>query len=174
MSTQLSAQEVVWETALPLPLVNRGKVRDIYAVGGDKLLIVTTDRLSAFDVVLPTPVPYKGKVLNQVSLFWFEKFKGFSLNHLITADLNKMGFDQAFLGKFTDVLNGRSILVHRAKPLPIECVVRGFLVGSGWKDYQKTGKVCGHALRPGLRQCEELLEPIFTPSTKATVGHDDP
>ena len=173
MSTQLSEQETVLETTLPLPLVNRGKVRDIYAVGGGKLLIVTTDRLSAFDVVLPTPVPYKGKVLNQISLFWFEKFKGLSLNHLITADLNKMGFDQAFLGKFTDVLNGRSILVHRAKPLPIECVVRGFLVGSGWKDYQKTGKVCGHALRPGLRQCEELLEPIFTPSTKATVGHDE-
>src|SRR3989338_8042073 len=165
--------ETVWKTNLSLPLVNRGNVRDIYSVGSDKLLIVTTDRLSAFDVVMPTPIPNKGKVLNQISLFWFEKFKDLIPNHVITADLDSMGFDQDFLHKFGSILAGRSVLVHRAKPLPVECVVRGFLAGSGWKDYLKTGKVCGYALRPGLKQCEELLQPIFTPSTNAKVGHDE-
>ncbi len=165
--------ETVWETNISLPLVNRGKVRNIYEVGGDKLLIVTTDRLSAFDVVMPTPIPYKGKVLNQISLFWFEKLKDLIPDHVITADLDRMGFDQGFLREFRSILAGRSVLVHRAKPLPVECVVRGFLAGSGWKDYLKMGKVCGQALRPGLKQCEELLQPIFTPSTKAKVGHDE-
>ena len=133
--------ETVWETNLSLPLVNRGKVRDIYSVGSDKLLIVTTDRLSAFDVVLPTPIPCKGKVLNQISLFWFEKFKNLIPDHVITGDLDRMGFDQDLLGKFGSILTGRSVLVHRAKPLPVECVVRGFLAGSGWKDYLKTGTI---------------------------------
>ncbi len=173
MDSQVFQQETVWETKLPLLLLNRGKVRDIYAVGDNRLLIVTTDRLSAFDVVLPTPIPCKGKVLNQISLFWFEKFRNLVPNHVITAELNHTGFNVDFLNSFTNVLSGRAVLVHRAKPLPIECVVRGFLAGSGWKDYLKTGKVCGHALRPGLKQCEELLEPIFTPATKATVGHDE-
>lgn len=165
-------KNTVWETSLPLPLVNRGKVRDIYAVGDDKLLIVTTDRLSAFDVVLPTPIPAKGKVLNQISLFWFKRMKKIVPNHVITADVKKMGFDAAFLKQYGPQINGRSVLVHRAKPLAIECVVRGFITGSGWKDYQKTGKVCGHPLKPGLLQCQELPEPIFTPATKATEGHD--
>lgn len=166
------SHRTVWETKLPLPLVNRGKVRDIYAVDEDKLLIVTTDRLSAFDVVLPTPIADKGKVLNQISLFWFEKFKDLVPNHLITADVDEMGLDKEWLTKHRTSLEGRSVLVHRAKALPVECVVRGFLAGSGWKDYLKTGKVCGHTLPPGLKQCEELSEPLFTPATKATVGHD--
>ena len=164
--------KTVWETALPLPLLSRGKVRDIYEIDKDKLLIITTDRLSAFDVVLPTPIPNKGKVLNQISLFWFKKFSKIVPNHIITADIKKMGFDKSFIKEHGDVLEGRSILVHRAKPLSVECVVRGFLAGSGWKDYQKTGKVCGHTLPAGLRQCEELPEPIFTPATKEASGHD--
>ena len=162
----------VWETSLPLPLLNRGKVRDIYEVGKDTLLIVTTDRLSAFDVVLPSPIPDKGRVLNQISLFWFKKFERLVPNHIITADVQKMGLGGAFVKDHGKTLQGRSILVHRAQPLPVECVARGFITGSGWKDYQKTGKVCGHTLTTGLKQCEELKEPLFTPATKATVGHD--
>lgn len=168
----LKASSTVWQTQLPLTLLNRGKVRDIYSVDQDKLLIVTTDRLSAFDVVLPTPIPDKGKVLNQISLFWFNKFKKLIPNHVITADVNKMGFDKTFLKNYSSQLKGRSILVHRAKPLPVECVVRGFITGSGWKDYLKTGRVCGHLLPAGLKQCQELPKPIFTPATKAEVGHD--
>lgn len=167
-----SGARTVWETALPLELVNRGKVRDIYAVDRDKLLIVTSDRLSAFDVVLPTPIPDKGKVLNQISLFWFARFKRLVPNHVITADVDAMGFDRAFLKEHRKTLSGRSILVHRARPLPIECVVRGFITGSGWKDYQRTGAVCGHKLPPGLKQCQELKTPLFTPATKETSGHD--
>lgn len=165
-------QDTVWETSLPLSLVNRGKVRDIYSVGEDKLLIITTDRLSAFDVVLPTPIRDKGKVLNQISLFWFEKFKDLVPNHILAADVDKMDLPAEVVKNFRGQIEGRSILVHRAKPLPVECVVRGFLAGSGWKDYLKTGKVCGHMLPAGLQQCEELAEPLFTPATKATVGHD--
>ena len=173
MPTQLvQKNETVWETSLPLPLVNRGKVRDIYAVGKDKLLIVTTDRLSAFDVVLPTPIAGKGCVLNQISIFWFHKLRKLVPNHVITADVDNMGLDPKMLRRFKSLLTGRSVLVHRAKPLPVECVVRGYLTGSGWKDYQKTGNVCGHALPLRLKQCGKLPEPIFTPSTKATVGHD--
>ncbi len=164
--------ETVWETKLPLPLVARGKVRDIYAVEDTRLLIVTTDRLSAFDVVLPNPIPDKGRVLNQISLFWFEKFKNIVPNHILCADVEKMDLDKRLVDKYRAFLQGRSILVHRAKPLPAECVVRGFITGSGWKDYLKTGEVCGHKLPEGLRQCEELKEPLFTPATKATVGHD--
>lgn len=163
----------VWETSLPLKLLNRGKVRDIYEVDDKRLLIVTTDRLSAFDVVLPLPIPDKGRVLNQISLFWFKKFEKLVPNHLIESDVTRMGFDKGFVKEYGRQLKGRSILVHRAKPLPIECVVRGFITGSGWKDYLKTGKVCGHALPPGLKQCQELAKPLFTPATKATVGHDE-
>lgn len=172
MSTNTMSNSTVWQTQLPLPLVNRGKVRDIYAVGTDKLLIITSDRLSAFDVVLPTPIPDKGKVLNQISLFWFEKFRDLVPNHIITADVDQMGLDPKILNEFRSSLTGRSILVHRAKPLPVECVVRGFITGSGWKDYLKTGQVCGHTLPKGLIQCQELAEPLFTPATKAEVGHD--
>lgn len=167
-----NAASTVWETSLPLPLLNRGKVRDIYEVSDDKLLIVTTDRLSAFDVVLPSPIPDKGRVLNQISLFWFKKFEKLVPNQLLASNVRDMGFEKGFVKEFGRMLEGRSVLVHRAKPLPVECVARGYLAGSGWKDYQKTGKVCGHALPPGLRQCEALPKPIFTPATKATVGHD--
>jgi len=172
MNKQSTRGEIIGETKLPLPLVNRGKVRDIYAVGDDKLLIVTSDRLSAFDVVMPTFIPDKGRVLNQISLFWFEKLKHVIANHLVASDVENMGFDEKFINDFGSILAGRSVLVHRAKPLPVECVVRGFLVGSGWNDYLKTGKVCGHELSKGLKQCAELSKPLFTPSTKATAGHD--
>ncbi len=164
--------KTVWESKLPLPLLSRGKVRDIYAVGEDRLLIVTTDRLSAFDVVLPTPILDKGKVLNQISLFWFNRFKKIVPNHILEAKVGKMGLGKKVLKEFGPSLEGRTILVHRAKPLPVECVVRGYLAGSGWKDYLGTGAVCGHQLPAGMKQCQELPKPIFTPATKATEGHD--
>jgi phosphoribosylaminoimidazole-succinocarboxamide synthase len=150
-----------------LKLRARGKVRDIYELG-DQLLIVATDRLSAFDVVLPTPIPDKGPVLTQLSLFWFEKLASIVPNHVISAD-NFAGV----LAPYADALQGRAMLVLRTEPVPIECVVRGYLSGSGWKDYQKTGSVCGIALPAGLRESDRLPEPIFTPSTKATSGHDE-
>jgi phosphoribosylaminoimidazole-succinocarboxamide synthase len=150
-----------------LRLRARGKVRDIYEVG-DELLIVATDRLSAFDVVLPTPIPDKGRVLTQLSLFWFEKLASIVPNHVISAS----NFGGA-MAAYADALNGRAMLVRRTEPVPIECVVRGYLSGSGWKDYQKTGGVCGIALPAGLRESDRLPEPIFTPSTKATSGHDE-
>jgi phosphoribosylaminoimidazole-succinocarboxamide synthase len=150
-----------------LRLRARGKVRDIYEVG-DELLIVATDRLSAFDVVLPTPIPDKGRVLTQLSLFWFDKLASIVPNHVISAS-NFSGP----LAAYADALNGRAMLVRRTEPAPIECVVRGYLSGSGWKDYQKTGSVCGIALPAGLRESDRLPEPIFTPSTKATTGHDE-
>ena len=165
-------QATVLQTNLPLPVIGRGKVRDIYAVGDDKLLIVTTDRLSAFDVVLPNPIPNKGRVLTQISVFWFNFFKDEITHHLITSDVRQMGFDKVFLERFGAELEGRSMLVHRANPLSIECVVRGYLTGSGWIDYQKTQSVCGHKLPAGLEQCQKLAEPLFTPATKESSGHD--
>lgn len=156
------------ETAFPgLKLRARGKVRDIYELG-DRLLIVATDRLSAFDVILPTPIPDKGRVLTQLSLFWFEKLAGIIPNHVISA--------KNFTGELTPFatsLEGRAMLVRRTEPIPIECVVRGYLSGSGWKDYQKTGAICGIPLPAGLRESDKLPEPIFTPSTKAATGHDE-
>lgn len=166
------AGNTVRQTNLPLPLVGRGKVRDIYAVGEEKLLIVTTDRLSAFDVVLPNPIPWKGRVLNQISLFWFDFMKKLVPHHLITADVSKMGLDKKIVEKHGHELEGRSILVKKTKPLPVECVVRGYVTGSGWKDYRKTGGVCGHRLPANLKQCQKLPEPIFTPATKESSGHD--
>jgi phosphoribosylaminoimidazole-succinocarboxamide synthase len=165
-SPQMSA--VISQTDFAgLKLRARGKVRDIYELG-DQLLIVATDRLSAFDVVLPTPIPDKGPVLTQLSLFWFEKLASIVPNHVISAD-NFAGV----LAPYADALQGRAMLVLRTEPVPIECVVRGYLSGSGWKDYQKTGSVCGIALPAGLRESDRLPEPIFTPSTKATSGHDE-
>jgi phosphoribosylaminoimidazole-succinocarboxamide synthase len=165
-SPQMSA--VISQTDFAgLKLLARGKVRDIYELG-DQLLIVATDRLSAFDVVLPTPIPDKGPVLTQLSLFWFEKLARVVPNHVISAD-NFAGV----LAPYADALQGRAMLVRRTEPVPIECVVRGYLSGSGWKDYQKTGSVCGIALPAGLRESDRLPEPIFTPSTKATSGHDE-
>ncbi|HXV28124.1 MAG TPA: phosphoribosylaminoimidazolesuccinocarboxamide synthase [bacterium] len=165
-------KETVWETNIPLQLVGRGKVRDVYAVGEDKLLIVTTDRLSAFDVVLPNPIPFKGKVLNQISVFWFAYFGKAVPNHLITADVSEMELPKEILKNYRSQIEGRSMLVHRTKPFTVECVVRGYVTGSGWKDYQKTGAVCGHVLPEDLKQCEKLPQPIFTPATKETSGHD--
>jgi phosphoribosylaminoimidazole-succinocarboxamide synthase len=145
----------------------RGKVRDIYDLG-DQLLIVATDRLSAFDVVMPTPIPDKGKVLNQISVFWFDLLKDAIPNHLLSAENFPPPFDV-----YRDQLAGRSMLVRKTNPLPIECVVRGYLSGSGWKEYTAAGKVCGIALPPGLRESDKLAEPIFTPATKAASGHDE-
>ncbi len=156
------------ETNLPgLKLLGRGKVRDIYEVG-DRLLIVATDRLSAFDVILPSPIPDKGRVLTQLSLFWFEKLGDIIPHHVITAS----EFPRE-LAPYRDALRGRAMLVRRTQPVPIECVVRGYISGSGWKEYQRSGKVCGIALPAGLRESDRLPEPIFTPATKATSGHDE-
>ncbi len=145
----------------------RGKVRDIYDLG-DKLLIVATDRLSAFDVILPTPIPDKGRVLTQLSLFWFDRLKDAVPNHVLSATDFPAPFDQ-----FKDDLAGRSMIVRKTKPLPIECVVRGYVSGSAWKDYRATGEICGIALPAGLRESDRLPEPIFTPATKAATGHDE-
>ncbi len=172
-TTKTSKTETVWETNLPLPLAGRGKVRDIYAVEDDKLLIVTTDRLSAFDVVLPGPIPYKGQVLTQISVFWFHYLSSVVPNHLITTNLDQMNLPSEIKQKFASQLEGRSMLVKKAKPLPVECVARGYITGSGWKDYQKTGEVCGHKLPKGMKQCDKFPKPLFTPATKATVGHDE-
>jgi len=160
----------VIQTNLPgIPLHGRGKVRDIYDLG-DRFLIVVTDRLSAFDVVLPTPIPNKGKVLNQMSAFWFEHFKDKVPNHVLSTNVDDF---PPQLKPFRDQLEGRSMLVRKAKVFPVECVARGFLTGSGLKDYNRTGKVCGIALPAGLRDSDRLPQPIFTPSTKAEKGHDE-
>ena len=145
----------------------RGKVRDIYDLG-DKLLIVATDRLSAFDVVLPTPIPDKGRVLTQLSLLWFNLLKDVIPNHVLSATDFPAPFD-----KHREELAGRSMVVRKTKPLPIECVARGYVSGSGWKDYRATGKICGVALPAGLRESDQLPDPIFTPATKAASGHDE-
>jgi phosphoribosylaminoimidazole-succinocarboxamide synthase len=145
----------------------RGKVRDIYDLG-DKLLIVASDRLSAFDVVLPTGIPDKGRVLTQLSLFWFGRLNDVIPNHVLSATDFPVEFDD-----YREELAGRSMVVRKTRPLPIECVVRGYVSGSGWKDYRATGKICGIALPPGLRESDRLPEPIFTPATKAVTGHDE-
>jgi len=147
----------------------RGKVRDVYDLG-DKLLIVATDRISAFDVVMANPIPYKGQVLTQISLFWFEFLTKTVSHHLITADVNK--FPAPFNG-FKEQLAGRSMLVKKTNVFPIECVIRGYLAGSGWKEYQKSQTVCGVKLPAGLGQCDKLAEPIFTPATKEEFGKHD-
>ncbi|MFW6324969.1 MAG: phosphoribosylaminoimidazolesuccinocarboxamide synthase [Desulfovibrionales bacterium] len=152
-----------------LPLISRGKVRDIYQVSDDSLLIVTTDRMSAFDVVLPDPIPFKGVVLNQITLFWMDMFKDLVQNHILVSDFKD--FPES-LKKYPE-LNGRSVIVRKARPLPIECIVRGYITGSGWKDYQRTGKVSGHVLPEGLLESEMLPDPLFTPSTKADIGEHD-
>jgi phosphoribosylaminoimidazole-succinocarboxamide synthase len=157
------------ETHLPLPLLKRGKVRDIYELGPN-LLIVATDRISVFDAVLPTAIPQKGKILTALSEFWFKKLAPLVPSHFITTDLKEMG---ASVQAFADLLQGRSMLVKRADPLPVECVVRGYLAGSAWKEYESTGRYQDVALPPGLSQSERLPEPIFTPATKATSGHDE-
>ena len=166
--TAVSAARVVRETNFPgLAPSARGKVRDIYDLG-DRLLLVATDRLSAFDVVMPTPIPDKGRVLTQLSLFWFNLLRDVIPNHVLSATDFPAPFD-----KHIDELAGRSMVVRKTHPLPIECVARGYLSGSGWKEYQSGGTVCGIKLPSGLRESDKLPEPIFTPATKAVSGHDE-
>lgn len=153
------------------PLRSRGKVRDIYDLSPDSLLLVTTDRISAYDVIMPDPIPLKGVILNQITLFWMDMFKDMVPNHLIASDVAEY---PAPLAPYAADLAGRSVVAKKAKPLPIECIVRGFITGSGLKDYQATGSVCGHALPPGLVESQILPDPLFTPSTKADLGaHDE-
>jgi phosphoribosylaminoimidazole-succinocarboxamide synthase len=151
-----------------LPRIGRGKVRDIYAVGADKMLIVTSDRLSAFDVVMADPIPDKGRVLNEMANFWFAR-----LGHIVPNQLTGIDPESVVSEDERPQVRGRSVVVKKLKPLPIEAVVRGYIIGSGWKDYQKTGRVCGIELPKGLQQAQQLPEPIFTPATKAESGHDE-
>ena len=163
--------EIVTQTDIKeYPLLQRGKVRDIYELSDDELLIVTTDRMSAFDVIMAEPIPFKGVVLNQVTLFWMEHFRKMTPNHLVESDVAK--FPKG-LAPYASQLEGRSVIVKQAKPLPIECIVRGHITGSGWKDYLGTGLVCGHELPKGLQESEKLATPLFTPSTKAELGEHD-
>ncbi len=163
----------IFESSLPFPL-RRGKVRDVYDLNDGTLLIVATDRISAFDVIMPTPIPDKGRILTRLSNFWFaffsREFPNFQ-HHLLQSDFH--AFSES-LQPYVDQLAGRSVIVRKTNVLPIECVVRGYITGSGWKDYQQTGAVSGIQLPSGLKQCEQLPAPIFTPSTKADAGHDMP
>jgi len=151
-----------------LPRLGKGKVRDIYAVGKDKMLIVTSDRLSAFDVVLSDPIPDKGRVLNEMANFWFER-----LGHIVPNQLTGIDPETVVADDERAQVRGRSVVVKKLKPLPIEAVVRGYIIGSGWKDYQRSGRICGIELPKGLQQAQKLPEPIFTPATKAESGHDE-
>lgn len=166
----MSAVQTVTETNLSsLALVHRGKVRDVYQVNDKQFLLVATDRISAFDCVMPTPIPHKGTVLTALSRFWFSRLGHLTEHHLITADFDKMP-DSI---RRSEELRGRSMLVKKTEVFPVECVVRGYLAGSGWKDYKATGKICGHVLPAGLREADRLPSPIFTPATKAVTGHDE-
>lgn len=166
----MTAEDAIFETSIPgLPLLGRGKVRDIYGVDDAHLLIVTTDRLSAYDVILPDPIPGKGELLTQISLYWFRQ-----MAHVIDNQLTELTIDDVIDDKaLCDRLRRRALVVKRLKPLPIEAVVRGYLIGSGWRDYQATGAVCGIELPEGLEQAEELPTPLFTPATKAEAGEHD-
>ncbi|MGQ0502500.1 MAG: phosphoribosylaminoimidazolesuccinocarboxamide synthase [Panacagrimonas sp.] len=152
-----------------VPLVHRGKVRDIYAIGDRHLLIVTTDRLSAFDVILPRPVPGKGEILTQLTEFWMQRFAGLVPNQFAP----EMRLEDWLTPAERESVDGRAVIVRRLRAIPVECVARGYLIGSGWKDYQKSGAVCGIALPPGLRMAQALPEPLFTPADKAPAGHHD-
>jgi len=166
----MNAPETLYETHLAsLPLKARGKVRDIYDIDEEHMLIVTTDRLSAFDVILPDPIPGKGRVLTSIAHFWFQRTRHIIPNHLSGLRLEDAVSDPGECA----LLQGRAVVVRKLKPLPVEAVVRGYLIGSGWKDYQKTGAVCGISLPPGLLMAQQLPEPVFTPSTKAAMGSHD-
>ena len=169
---QEESMKVIRQTGIrDYPLLARGKVRDIYEIDADTLLLVTTDRMSAFDVIMSSPIPYKGVVLNQITLFWMDRFKHIIPNHLITADHREY---PAGLAAWADELEGRSALVKKADPLPMECIVRGHITGSGWKEYKNTGGICGITLPAKLRESDKLDAPLFTPSTKAPLGaHDE-
>ncbi|MBN1405744.1 MAG: phosphoribosylaminoimidazolesuccinocarboxamide synthase [Candidatus Omnitrophica bacterium] len=160
-------------TDLPdIKLFKKGKVRDVYAIG-DKLLIVATDRISAFDVIMPNGIPDKGKILTQISTFWFDFTKTIIKNHIIATGFDEMVSIEPNLAKYKSQIEGRSMLVKKTAPLTIECVVRGYLAGSGWKEYKQSGAVCGIKLPKGLKESDKLPKPIFTPSTKAEAGHDE-
>ena len=163
--------QLINQTSLnTLALLRRGKVRDVYEVDEERLLIVATDRISAFDCILPTPIARKGEVLTAISRFWFERLAHVTPHHLITTEMAEM---PAGIRAEADMLRGRSMLVRRTEVFPVECVVRGYLAGSGWKDYQRTVEVCGHRLPAGLAESAQLPQPIFTPATKAETGHDE-
>jgi phosphoribosylaminoimidazole-succinocarboxamide synthase len=166
----MSSATLLQTSISDLRLVRRGKVRDVYAVGDEQLLIVATDRISAFDCILPTPIERKGEVLTSLSEFWFRKLASIVPNHFITSNIDEMPEE---VRRHADKLARRSMLVRRSDVFPVECVVRGYLVGSGWKDYKRTGAVCGHHLPENLRESAELETPIFTPATKAEEGHDE-
>lgn len=168
----MNATPAITQSSLPdeIPLIARGKVRDIYAIGDDRLLLVATDRISAFDCILGSPIPGKGRLLTQISLFWFELLRDLTPNHIISTRVEEF---PAPLPEHRDQLEGRSMLVRRARMAPIECVARGYLAGSGWKEYQASGSVCGIPLPEGLAESSRLPEPIFTPATKAESGHDE-
>ncbi len=161
---------VLFNSEIPGIEVRRGKVRDVYDLG-DSLLIVATDRISAFDVILPTGIPDKGRVLTGLSNFWFGKFQGAVAHHLLATEVEHF---PAYLWQHSAMLSGRSVMVKKAQVLPIECIVRGYVAGGGWKEYQQTGGISGVALPAGLEQCQQLAAPIFTPTTKASAGHDAP
>jgi phosphoribosylaminoimidazole-succinocarboxamide synthase len=167
----MNATRTVAETSLPgLRLLRRGKVRDVYEVDDRHLLVVATDRISAFDCVLPTQIERKGEVLTALSRFWFDRLARVTPHHLVTTDIERM---PDAVRASAELLRGRSMLVRRAEVFPVECVVRGYLAGSGWKDYLRTGEVCGHRLPPSMRESDKLSEPLFTPATKAEEGHDE-
>ena len=167
----MTGPATVAETSLgSLELVRRGKVRDVYAVDDEHLLVVATDRISAFDCILPTQIERKGEVLTQLSRFWFERLSHVTPNHLVTTEVERM---HESVRAHAAVLRGRSMLVRRTEVFPVECVVRGYLAGSGWKDYGRTGEICGHRLPAGLRESDQLPAPLFTPATKAEEGHDE-
>ncbi len=162
---------VLLQTDFPeLELYASGKVRDVYRLGNEHLLFVATDRISAFDYVLATGIPHKGRVLTQISLFWFDFLRDIVPNHVVTAEVSKY---PEVIGKYADQLRGRSMMVVRAEMVPVECVVRGYISGSAWREYKATGGVCGVKLPAGLKESDQLPEPIFTPATKATTGHDE-
>lgn len=166
----MTAVTTIAESEIPgLQLLHRGKVRDVYEIDDKRLLLVATDRISAFDSVLPTLIPRKGEVLTQLSAFWFDRLRPVVENHLISVNIDEM----PDIVRSNKELRGRSTLARRTQVFPVECVVRGFLEGSAWKDYLATGAICGHELPPGLKQCDMLPEPIFTPATKASTGHDE-
>jgi phosphoribosylaminoimidazole-succinocarboxamide synthase len=167
----MTATRTVAETSLPkLKLLRRGKVRDVYEVDDERLLVVATDRISAFDCILPTQIERKGEVLTALSRFWFERLARITPHHLITTDIEQM---PDALRENADALRARSMLVRRTEVFPVECVVRGYLAGSGWKDYQRTGETSGHRLPEAMRESDKLAEPLFTPATKAAEGHDE-
>ena len=170
MSPEL-LDSVLLQTDIPdLPLYASGKVRDVYKVGDQQLLFIATDRISAFDYILASGIPHKGQVLSQISLFWFDYLADIVPNHLVTADVDQY---PSAVGNYADQLRGRSMLVERAEMFPVECVVRGYISGSAWKEYKATGQVSGIQLPEGLKESDAFPEPIFTPSTKATTGHDE-